>query len=571
MTLLPPSPSENEYKGCVDKTNRCGNGCNPNNDPSLSTSVCIDNKPMQWRIEKDEAVIMIGRTPPTTKYYSITSYLMSQYYNQSSRIKEANFTTWTQSVAVSCPNGPARCQKFASLGQPYNYLQGGFNKPFAIVLTASKTTYSTIQKIIVSEIPEISNVVLVPLPNDVLNLGTDNDQRDMLTMLMRVAYPKNVTAMQDYYHKTPISIMRVTPNQIENKENSYYNRGDVTFLPRTTGLMESGNVSIVPVVSHSQLIEDLNELERSIKQTHIHDSNSLTNTTGLNIVSTNDNIRSGSSTTLRSDIYAFLQPFFTTGLDCIDEGTECNGDTPDTLYPISGNIYTARGCQLIPVLTIGIASTCVLTFFLFCTITLCKSSRTSANNTKTTTKFNEMKDMVGTEKKYFSNHWCSINYAITLFASIVIASLLLLIPTFVIYGNSCDWGLAASLDSNNSQNIFIVYGINHQATGHSTYASITAYRYSRLSGIVSVSSEEGYENSANVYLKNGSLHRSSQFLFAYIFARDCKNLKYCYEVSFDALPENEFIFWIERMYVNPKSKTGPDAMESIMARVMHIW
>jgi hypothetical protein len=45
LTLLPPAPKENEYKGCVTKTNRCGNGCNPNDDPYLFKSVCINQMP----------------------------------------------------------------------------------------------------------------------------------------------------------------------------------------------------------------------------------------------------------------------------------------------------------------------------------------------------------------------------------------------------------------------------------------------------------------------------------------------------------------------------------------------
>ena len=122
--------------------------------------------------------------------------------------------------------------------------------------------------------------------------------------------------------------------------------------------------------------------------------------------------------------------------------------------------------------------------------------------------------------------------------------------------------------------IFVVFGVNHQTTGKSTYASITAYQYSTLSGLVSVSSENGYQNSADKYLPGGKKHRSSSYLFAHSFARECHGGDEggCYEVPFEgvgSVPLNEFIFWIERAYVNPITLTGPAANETIMARALH--
>ena len=73
LTSLPKAPGEKQYRGCVTKTGRCGDGCNPNDDPHLTKSVCPDGMPMQWRLGRDEAVLLIGRTPPKAKYWSITN------------------------------------------------------------------------------------------------------------------------------------------------------------------------------------------------------------------------------------------------------------------------------------------------------------------------------------------------------------------------------------------------------------------------------------------------------------------------------------------------------------------
>ena len=75
-------------------------------------------------------------------------------------------------------------------------------------------------------------------------------------------------------------------------------------------------------------------------------------------------------------------------------------------------------------------------------------------------------------------------------------------------------------------------------------------------------------------------HRSSPYLFAHSFARECRGEDEggkeggCYEVPFEgvgSVPVNEFIFWIERAYVNPVTLTGPAANETIMARALHFW
>lgn len=478
LTSLPKAPGEKQYRGCVTKTGRCGDGCNPNDDPHLTKSVCPDGMPMQWRLGRDEAVLLIGRTPPKAKYWSITPYVMSQWYGPGKhpRAKDANFASWIQKLAVSCrPNsgskpGGDRCQKFASLNQPFNFNAGGFGQPFALVLTASQNTYvsvhAAIEKYLQQErLPTLSLPLhLFPIPLDIVNLGTDNDEKDMLTMLMRTAYPDNATEMSMYYDETPIEVLRVTPTPANNS-SGYYTRANATFLPRLTGKSEAG---VATGVTHEELVSDLESLGQAIEA----EQNKRTK------------VR-------HADSYSFMKPFFKTGLDCIDDGTECNGDCADTLYPISGNIYKARQCRMVPIIK-----------------------------------------------------------------------------------NHCH---AATIDSS-PEDHFVVYGVNHAATGLAEYASITAYDYDTLSGLVSKSSEDGYAGSADRFLPGGSTHRSSSYLFAYSFARNCTKATgsraFCFEVPSvgdTKLPLGADMFWIERMYVSPVTGTGPAANETIMAKVKHFY
>ena len=478
LTSLPKAPGEKVYRGCVTKTGRCGDGCNPDNDPKLTKSICPHGLPMQWRLKKDEAVLLIGRTPPKAKYWSITPYLMSQWYGPGAhpRVRTGNFSSWVQKFAVSCrPNsgskpGGDRCQKFASINQPFNFQAGGFGQPFAVVMTASQLTNEYVRDTIERYIhkkgvpPSYIPVHVFPIPSDIVNLGTDDDHRDMFTMLMRIAYPENATEMDVYYDEAPIKVLRITPPS-RHERSGYYTREDSRFLPRPTGENEAG----VPTgVTHDQLLNDLEVLEKAIELE-----------------------QEKRKKTRNSKSYSFMKPFFKTGLDCIDEGTECNGDCADTLYPISGNIYSARQCRMVPIIK-----------------------------------------------------------------------------------NFCH---AATIDSSPYDH-FIVYGVNHAATGLAEYASITAYYYDKLSGLVSKSSEDGYKGSADRYLPGGSTHRSSPYLFAYSFARNCTkatgSTAFCFDVPSVGdvnLPPYADMFWIERMYVSPVTRTGPSSNETIMARVKHFY
>ena len=116
MTLLPPGPRETtQYKGCITKNGVCGDGCNPTADPTLNNGVCINGMPMQWRLERDEAVVLIAQAPSRSKYWSVTSYLMSRFYKESPRIREPTLT-WIQGLAVKCPDVRVLCVYCAYCG-----------------------------------------------------------------------------------------------------------------------------------------------------------------------------------------------------------------------------------------------------------------------------------------------------------------------------------------------------------------------------------------------------------------------------------------------------------------------
>ena len=54
------------------------------------------------------------------------------------------------------------------------------------MFTGSKTTYNAINAVLKTDLG--LDAQLYPYPTDILQMGVDSDDRDMMTMLMRVAY-----------------------------------------------------------------------------------------------------------------------------------------------------------------------------------------------------------------------------------------------------------------------------------------------------------------------------------------------------------------------------------------------
>jgi hypothetical protein len=525
---LPPHPSETTYKGCISKTGLCGDGCNTKNDSSLIKGICYRDFPMQWRLEKEEVILVLGITPPQCNYWSITPYLMSSFKERSVGEQKATFTSYAQKKAVSCRDGPARCAKFASLYQPYNLMEFikndnhtlEFSKPFAAILSANKLMSHELSEFIFS----ISGVkpYIFKLPTDILNMGVDTDFKDLFTMLMRVAYPSNEIEMQNYYLNPPISVYRISPNITTNltSTNITYQQIDSYFKQRQIGYKEGNNLG--GNITYEVLIKGLEILKNKIVEVQLNKNSKIQAVFHAN----------------------FLKPYFTNGLDCIKQGTECNGDTPDTLYPISENIYISQFCFKFPVL-------------LICNFILALISIS-------------MLMFVILFRKKFSKRTISLFY-------IIIALLILLgsIVTNKIWKEFCHLGIGSSIDLE-KKDTYIIYGINHEKTNWARYSSVTAYHYEKLVGLHSASSQKEYVDSASIYL--GKHHYLSQYFFAFRYSRNCTHSQineediFCYEVPVEGLgsvPNNGNIFFIERMYVNPKTKTGPIYEESIPAKMIH--
>ena len=415
----------------------------------------------------------------------------------------------------------------ASLGSPINYLDleaqnglSGFSEPMAIVITASKATDRDVRSALLnngicsSSLPVFS----APLPSDLLTLGLDS-KSDVLTMLLRIAFPVNSTEMAQFYSNSPVSVLRVTSaqEQVANCD-THYCLSDVVFKDRGDGTMESGGDEL----TSKQLLAGLNDLGTAIEG-KLGTAQQTTN---------------------------FLEPYFDTGLDCINGGIMCQGDCPDTLYPVSNNVYQAEFCNAIGdvLLPLGSTMSVVAAVFGFIVYWLIVRKRDY-------------------ERKKF---WGIGSAIFLLFFSIVF------IPVIVVYVNGVTCLNYATLDSG-PNDFYVVYGINHKATGHATYSSINAYHYEKLAGVASASTETapGFDGSAEVYL--GVDNPAAKYLYAYHFARNCSEsglTEYCLDIPSSgdiSLPPGGHIVFIGRMYIDPKTGAGPKANETLYDMLKHYY
>jgi len=156
---------------------------NPNADP--------DGTATSWRLRQDEAVVVVGVTPPSAQYYGFTPYLSDRYD----------------------PGIDARRPLFASLGDTWNQLvltTGGptpFESQFAIIFTSNATTAGLTRLALARNGVSAINVVVLPAATTILGI---DDNADTFSFYLRVGVPGDQAAL-DAWLANPPAVYRVTP------------------------------------------------------------------------------------------------------------------------------------------------------------------------------------------------------------------------------------------------------------------------------------------------------------------------------------------------------------------------
>jgi hypothetical protein len=147
-----------------------------------------------FQLGPDEAVVLIGLTPPPARYFSYAPYLWSKLY----------------------PDGIRR-QPFATLGDAVNNATvktigpTPFNAPVALIFTPDQGTEARIRAALKRAGYPAAILNTVVFPASMLNLGHD-EAADQLRIVLRNAIWQKQTAGESYIKNPPLNVFRVTPH-----------------------------------------------------------------------------------------------------------------------------------------------------------------------------------------------------------------------------------------------------------------------------------------------------------------------------------------------------------------------
>lgn len=221
----------------------------------------VEGHSAAWRLQANDAVVLIGDSPPEMRYWGLTNYLFNRHY------ENADGKNTTVTSISQCPKPPARCESFASLGDTQNMINAqltetstsktsercdgegkdkvchnitAFDSTWAYVMSPSESVTKLVEADLISK-GIVDHVRHYPYPGDMLNLSDkkwgDND--DILSILLRMAFPTRPEEMQSYIDnsRTNNKVFRVTVPDEEVGDFSVYSKP--TLIERKMNRKES--------------------------------------------------------------------------------------------------------------------------------------------------------------------------------------------------------------------------------------------------------------------------------------------------------------------------------------------
>ncbi len=154
-----------------------------------------------WRLRPDEAVVLVGLTPPAVRYLGIQTYRFSTVDEKLGRVRRwNNFGDQTNQFTIKTAGTPN-----ATRGDP-------FNSRTIYILTADAGIDARVREAArrAGYAPPIMNTE--PIPQAVVRMGLDEDA-DQFNFVFRAAIPYDAKALADYQAQDPptMRVFRVTP------------------------------------------------------------------------------------------------------------------------------------------------------------------------------------------------------------------------------------------------------------------------------------------------------------------------------------------------------------------------
>ena len=184
--------------------------------PKLTGDASPSTQPFAYQLRPEEAVVMIGLTPPPEAFFSYEPYVLRKEYPQVIPIDLR-----TQPI-VGCEGDPTHClDVFTSLGDSVNLATINttgptpFNRPMVLIFTADQGTDARIRAALqTADYPtSIVNTLVIPASMLKLGVGPFSDQFGVLARNAQWADPAAGQAYLDSLKSSnsPVSVFRVTP------------------------------------------------------------------------------------------------------------------------------------------------------------------------------------------------------------------------------------------------------------------------------------------------------------------------------------------------------------------------
>lgn len=152
---------------------------------------------VDYRIRPDEAIVLVGKTPPKCTYFSYDADIISRWSDQLGK-PVMIFGNYSDAI------NPMVIKTDGTADDPYQ-------RNTMIIMSADQGVADSIRT--AAESAGYSGDIIneSPIPSQVLKLGLDG-KSDTLGMLLRFAYPEDPQAAQDYMNGANMQVFRVTPN-----------------------------------------------------------------------------------------------------------------------------------------------------------------------------------------------------------------------------------------------------------------------------------------------------------------------------------------------------------------------
>jgi hypothetical protein len=266
------------------------------------------NTSATYRLDRREALIVVGVLPPPARYFGVQTYLFSRpgTINTSDSIYELSKSDpLMQTVLFSVvPKSPSRVLMFASLGNSTNNVvierrvKVAFGHQRAFVVSTDAGLARELKDALAhARVSAPSEVFVEPVSASVVRLGLGAEADDFMT-LIRYALPDDTDAGNDWRLQRPLAVLRV-----RDRHGAPTEPWPAPVYAEKTAVPESS------------LAESLSKLVTAVKQQW---NQSYVN--GVPFIS----------------LQAFLDLY---GQHCMPRPMNCLGDSQDADYQASPTVY----------------------------------------------------------------------------------------------------------------------------------------------------------------------------------------------------------------------------------------